>query len=410
MRLFPRLILALKSKLVILILSVMILTFCLGVIIFQTTQVTVAVAKDGETETVKTHAETVEELLKEMGITVRKNDELSLGLNTPIEDGMKIAYKRAKHVRVTIDDETDDYYTTADTIDEFIEEENISLSKHDDISHDLDESVKNGLHLDVTKAFEVSIDDGGQKQDVWTTGGTVEELLEDQQIDIDKKLDKVHPSFDDEVTKDTEVTITYVDNKEVTDTEEIRFETEEKKDHSLEKGKEKIIEEGKNGTVERTYNVTLENGTEVDRQLVDEEVKEEPQNKVVAVGTKESDPEPKSEAQKPELEAKPVSTEADSDDQELQMTATAYTADCSNCNGVTATGINLKDNPNQKVIAVDPNVIPLGSKVWVEGYGEAIASDTGGAVSGKSIDVHVPTETDAKAFGTKKVSVKIIDE
>ena len=57
---------------------------------------------------------------------------------------------------------------------------------------------------------------------------------------------------------------------------------------------------------------------------------------------------------------------------ELSVEATAYTADCAGCSGVTATGVNLKDNPDQKVIAVDPSVIPLGSKVYVEGYGYAI--------------------------------------
>ena len=46
------------------------------------------------------------------------------------------------------------------------------------------------------------------------------------------------------------------------------------------------------------------------------------------------------------------------------------------------TGINLRANPNLKVIAVDPSVIPLGSKVWVEGYGYAVAGDTGGAIKG----------------------------
>ncbi|MBD5024222.1 peptidoglycan-binding protein, partial [Xanthomonas citri pv. citri] len=61
---------------------------------------------------------------------------------------------------------------------------------------------------------------------------------------------------------------------------------------------------------------------------------------------------------------------------ELTVTATAYTANDGGISGVTATGIDLNKNPNAKVIAVDPNVIPLGSKVYVEGYGEATAADT----------------------------------
>ncbi|MEQ2465448.1 LysM peptidoglycan-binding domain-containing protein [Niallia sp. Sow4_A1] len=102
-------------------------------------------------------------------------------------------------------------------------------------------------------------------------------------------------------------------------------------------------------------------------------------------------------------------TNTDASSKEITVTATAYTADCNGCSGITATGINLKDNPNKKVISVDPNVIPLGSKVYVEGYGTAIAGDTGGAIKGNKIDVHVATTSEALNWGRKQVSVKILD-
>ena len=94
---------------------------------------------------------------------------------------------------------------------------------------------------------------------------------------------------------------------------------------------------------------------------------------------------------------------------EITVKATAYTASCEGCSGTTATGINLKENPNEKVIAVDPSVIPLGSKVYVEGYGEAVAGDTGGAIKGNRIDVFIPSEHDAINFGVKQVKVTIIN-
>lgn len=96
-------------------------------------------------------------------------------------------------------------------------------------------------------------------------------------------------------------------------------------------------------------------------------------------------------------------------EKELTMTATAYTASCAGCSGITATGINLKANPNQKVISVDPTVIPLGSKVWVEGYGEAIAGDTGGAIKGNKIDIFIPTKQEALNWGRKTVKVKVLN-
>ncbi len=93
---------------------------------------------------------------------------------------------------------------------------------------------------------------------------------------------------------------------------------------------------------------------------------------------------------------------------EFTVSATAYTAYCKGCSGITRTGINLKKNPGAKVIAVDPKVIPLGTKVWVEGYGYAVAGDTGGAIKGNKIDVFIPTQSQALKWGRKNVKIKIL--
>ncbi|MCR6096385.1 peptidoglycan-binding protein [Salipaludibacillus agaradhaerens] len=91
----------------------------------------------------------------------------------------------------------------------------------------------------------------------------------------------------------------------------------------------------------------------------------------------------------------------------IQMEATAYTAYCDGCSGITYTGLDLRSNPAKKVIAVDPQVIPLGSKVYVEGYGEAIAADIGGAIKGNRIDIFIPNKDDALKFGRQMVDVTI---
>ena len=91
----------------------------------------------------------------------------------------------------------------------------------------------------------------------------------------------------------------------------------------------------------------------------------------------------------------------------LRVSSTAYTAYCTGCSGRTKTGFNLRANPNAKVIAVDPKVIPLGTKVWVEGYGTAVAADTGGAIKGNKIDVFMSTKKKAYAWGRKKVTIKV---
>ena len=110
------------------------------------------------------------------------------------------------------------------------------------------------------------------------------------------------------------------------------------------------------------------------------------------------------------VEAQPVAQESsNASGQTLTVTATAYTANCEGCSGITATGINLLKDPNAKVIAVDPSVIPLGTEVYVEGYGNAIAGDTGGAIKGNKIDVFIPSHSEAMSWGRKTVNVTILD-
>lgn len=93
----------------------------------------------------------------------------------------------------------------------------------------------------------------------------------------------------------------------------------------------------------------------------------------------------------------------------LTMVATAYSSDPRDSQGggnITATGQNLLANP--MAIAVDPNVIPLGTKLHVEGYGVAYAVDTGGAIKGNIIDIHFPTYEQCVSWGRRTVTVTIL--
>jgi len=94
---------------------------------------------------------------------------------------------------------------------------------------------------------------------------------------------------------------------------------------------------------------------------------------------------------------------------EITVSASAYTASCASCSGITATGINLKKNPNMKVISVDPRVIKLNTKVYVPGYGYAIAGDTGGAIKGNKIDIFMSSKKDALNWGRKTVKIQILN-
>ena len=87
----------------------------------------------------------------------------------------------------------------------------------------------------------------------------------------------------------------------------------------------------------------------------------------------------------------------------LNMVATAYSYTQPGLSFYTATGIDLREN--SRVIAVDPNTIPLGSVVEVSGYGYAIAGDTGGDIVGNRIDVHFNTIEECRIFGRQNVTV-----
>jgi N-acetylmuramoyl-L-alanine amidase len=93
----------------------------------------------------------------------------------------------------------------------------------------------------------------------------------------------------------------------------------------------------------------------------------------------------------------------------MTMEVTAYTAHCPGCSGVTTTGIDLIQHPDSKVVAVDPNVVPLGSTLFIPGYGQAVAADTGGAINGDRLDVFIPSLFDANEWGRQTLDVEILN-
>lgn len=149
----------------------------------------------------------------------------------------------------------------------------------------------------------------------------------------------------------------------------------------------------------KTYNVSEEEVKEVEtpketkEQLAKEEVTEEATEE--AVETKA----PAAETTQPAAEEK--------SGEWVTVEATAYSTNQPELSDTTYTGINLNENPN--VIAVDPSVIPLGSTVYVPGYGTFIAGDTGSAIKGHRIDVHMTDLNAALQFGRKTLDVQILN-
>lgn len=383
-----------KKKLAVFSASFIVFAAVMGFLVYETTKQTVALTLDGQEKVIKTHAATINDIFDELEISLRKEDHLFPTGSTKVTNNLKVVWEPAKQVQIVNGNEEKKVWTTADTVEEFLKEQQISLNEHDKVQPKLETEIETDLNIEVDKAFKFKLVNGGKKEKVWTTSTTVADFLSQQGITLGK-LDRVEPELDAVIQADTVVNVIRVEK--VTDVveEPIRFAVVTKKDENLSKGTEKTVTNGQEGLLSKEYEVVLENGKEVSRKLVKEKTVKEKQDKVVAVGTK--------------VIAQTVSRGTDNVSKEFTVSSTAYTAHCNGCSGYTATGINLRANPNIKVIAVDPRVIPLGTKVYVEGYGYAVAADTGSSIKGNKIDVFFATKAEAYRWGRKTVKIKILN-
>lgn len=383
-----------KKTLAIASVSFVVFATTLGILYYEGSKKTVAITLNGQERVVKTHAGTVQELLKEMNVPVRSQDFLTPSANTKVRNHLKVVLKQAKQVQFVKNHKENTIWTTADTVAELLKERKIVLNEHDQISPKPQTAIRNKMKIGIQTAFRLTYIDGGKKQQVWSTSATVVDFLVQQRIKLNE-FDRVEPSLTETVSENGVINIIRVEKVNDVVEEPIDFAVITQNDSSLEKGKQKTINLGVQGLVSKEYEVILENGKEVARKLINEQNIRGKQDKVVAVGTNKL--------------SYQISRGATDTGVEYYVKSTAYTADCNGCSGATATGINLRANPNVKVIAVDPSIIPLGTKVFVEGYGYAIAADTGSAIKGYKIDVFFPSNTDAYRWGVRKVKIKILN-
>ncbi|HWK22918.1 MAG TPA: ubiquitin-like domain-containing protein [Ureibacillus sp.] len=385
-----------RKQTVVGVISLILFVSVISFVVFQVTKDSVIVNTNGKEEEILTHANTVSDLLKEEGIVISQYDKVSPSLNTKIVDGLTIDWEQAREVTISVDGSQSKVWTTESKVKNILEEANIEVTEHDNLSIALDEEVGETNQIDIQKAFQVTLVDGLEERQVWSTSTTVANFLKQQGIQLNE-FDRVENNLENVVAPEDKITVVRVEK--VTDVveESIDFAVETKSDSSLLKGKEKVVAQGEKGKVARTYEITKENGNVIEKEIKSEEVIKEPTTKVVAVGTKVVTA----------AVSRGNNSSSSSSSKEFYVTATAYTASCSGCSGVTATGLTLKDG--MKVIAVDPSVIPLGTKVWVEGYGNAIAADKGSAIKGNKIDVFIGSQQQADSWGRKKVRVKVLN-
>lgn len=378
--------------------SAILVSTALGILIYQGTKHTVTIMLDGKKEVVRTHAATVNDMLKDLEITVKAADYVHPSRDTAVDDDLEVVWKPAQKIVLVQDGKAEKVWSTADTVDELLKEQDLSVKEQDKITPSKNTKLNANMEVSIDKAFSLKLVVAGDEKKVWSTSTTVADFLKQQGVKLND-LDRVEPELAEKV--EAENTVNVIRIEKVTDVveEPVDFAVITKKDDSLSKGKEKIVKEGKDGLISKEYEVIKENGKEVKRELLSEKVVNKKQDKVVTVGTKTT------VAQA----SRGLTNVSSTSGKEIYVSSTAYTASCKGCSGVTSTGIDLKSSPGAKIIAVDPSVIPMGSKVYVEGYGYAVAADKGGAIKGNRIDVFFSSKSDAYRWGAKKVKIRVLD-
>lgn len=301
---------------------------------------------------------------------------------------------------------TQKFTTRQDFVSEFLEENNIEIGEFDKISMLPEDELYDGARLIIRKGRNFTLSVDGNVEIITTTKKTVREAFEEAGVSINA-ADRVEPSLDEVVFEDMHVNVYRILQQEVTVDEEIPFTSQEVSDKTLQKGKTKIKTKGQNGLKRVTYNITTENGIEIKRERISEVTVKNPVTQVVAVGTAEITKKTTKTSQKTVTANAGASLNYS---KKITVTATAYTDHTGN---KTASG----RMPQYGVIAVDPKVIPLGTRLYVEStddgkswtYGYCVAGDTGGAIKGNKIDLFYNSEGECVRFGRRTAVVYILD-
>ncbi|GAA0121176.1 MAG: G5 domain-containing protein [Clostridium argentinense] len=299
-----------------------------------------------------------------------------------------------KTISIVIDGQEVQVTTLSNKLDKILENEGIVVSKFDKVSVALDSEVKDGDNIYINKAVDVEVNVDGKVLKIKSAEDSVEKMLKAENITLGK-FDKITPEQSKLLQNGLKVQITRVNKKIEDEVKHLDFATEVRKNDDLPQGTQNIVQKGEKGEKLITTEIVYEDGKEISRKVLKEKLKKKPISQIVDVGTLG--------VLKPSRGGEDYYTEV------LTMSSTAYTADRGDDNGVAAMGVNcVRDPDGYSTIAVDPRIIPLGTKVYVEGYGYAIAQDTGGAIKGNIIDLYFNTYNEMINWGRRTVNVYIL--
>ncbi|MFU0825773.1 ubiquitin-like domain-containing protein [Clostridium sp.] len=311
-------------------------------------------------------------------------------------------FNAEKSVNIVIDGQEISVMTYRSNVEDILKKNSIVLGPKDIVKPDLNSKIKSGDTIRIEKAVNVELEMDGKTKTILTNADSVGELLEEEGVVLGKE-DKVSPSKEEHIKNNLKIAITRMNTKIEKKVEPIEFATEIKKDSSLKEGHKKVVQEGTAGEKEVNIKVVYKNGKEISREVVEEKIVKKPTTKIIAMGTMK--------------EVKLSRGGSVSYSKKYRMRATAYTASYRDTGknpgdrgfGLTASGTRVKRVPEgYSTVAVDPQIIPLGTKLYVEGYGYAIAEDTGSAIKGNKIDLYFSSDAQVDRWGARYVNVYVI--
>ncbi|WP_454193204.1 ubiquitin-like domain-containing protein [Paenibacillus sp. Marseille-Q7038] len=333
-----------------------------------------------------------------------------------------------KEISLVVDGKVQTLETREGMLNEMLDEHAITVSPHDEISMPLNGAIKDGDQVTIKRAVAVNVTADGKTEQIYTTKDTVQEALANEGVKVSED-DKVYPSVDTAVKADLNIKIVRVAKQTAKQEVAIPYKVIKTADPSLYKGDNRVIQNGQEGVMVQTIEKVFQDGELVSKKMTDKTVAKNRVDKVIAVGSKKK-PEPKPEPE-PEPETlvaaastpntsnkslsdkvKKVSSSSSTSDTITKdgvsfkakkvlnnVSMTAYSSEEEGIGTKTASGTRVQEG---RTIAVDPNVIPLGWWVYIEGVGFRRAEDTGGAIKGNKIDVYYDSLDQALTFGRKK--------
>jgi len=365
--------------------AILIVLIALSVAIWKAQ--TIQVQVDGKTVRVITLSSTVGEALAHTSLGIYPEDKIEPDRNTPIHSGLRVTVQRSVPLELKVDGRLILARSVEPNvglaIKDLSQRYGLQLKDVDEVDQSLDAPTKEGMVINVRRADLLHVQVDGKAWDTFLAPRTVAEALAKLNITLGPK-DKLSLAPDHRLEWGDTLKVVRVTEKEEKVVTPIPYQVVAQPADFPVGLPDKIITRGENGLQEQTVKVTLEDGKEVDREVLAQKITRPPVNQIVSRGTQ---------------------TSVSRGGQVIQfqraylMRASAY----SDPGATTATGAAVRYG----IVAVDPRVIPLGTKLYIDGYGEAVALDTGGAIKGNRIDLYMDSPEAAAEWGVRTVIVYV---